>query len=142
MSDDLDALTTASRQDLIAHWEAAYRRPAPKGISRRLLEYAAAYNIQVGRHSGLKPATKRKLRQKAQAARERRLNGGEAAAPKKRSHLTVGTRLMRDWHSSTHTVDVVEDGFRYNKQTYKSLSEIAKTITGAHWSGPRFFGVK
>ncbi len=142
MSDDLDGLTRASRQDLIAHWEAAYRRPPPKGISRRLLEYSAAYNIQVGCNSGLKPSTKRKLRQNALTVRERRLNGGMAAAPKKRSHLAVGTRLMRDWHGSTHTVDVVEDGFRYNKQTYKSLSEIAKLITGAHWSGPRFFGVK
>jgi len=139
---ELDALTTASRQDLIAHWEAAYRRPPPKGISRRLLEYAAAYNIQVRRYGGLKPSTKRKLRQIAEAARERRLKGTKAEAPKARRHLGTGTRLMRDWHGTTHTVDVVEGGFRYNGKTYKSLSEIAKLITGAHWSGPRFFGVK
>jgi len=139
---ELAALTTASRAELIAHWEAAYRRPPPKGISRRLLEYAAAYNIQVRRYGGLKPSTKRKLRQIAEAARERRLNGTKAVVPKKRSRLGAGTRLMRDWHGTTHTVDVIEGGFRYNGQTYKSLSEIAKLITGAHWSGPRFFGVK
>jgi hypothetical protein len=144
MSDDpeLDALTSASRKELIAHWEAAYRRPPPKGISRRLLEYAAAYNIQVKRYGGLKPATKKKLRQIAEAARERRLNGTKPEASKPRRHLGTGTRLMRDWHGSTHTVDVVEGGFRYNGRIYKSLSEIAKLITGAHWSGPRFFGVK
>ena len=139
---ELDALTTASRQDLIAHWEAAYRRPPPKGISRRLLEYAAAYNIQVRRYGGLKPSTKRKLRQIAEAARERRLNGTKAVVPKKRARLGSGTRLMRDWHGTIHTVDVIDGGFRYSGQTYKSLSEIAKLITGTHWSGPRFFGVK
>jgi len=144
MSDDpeLDALTTASRADLIAQWEAAYHRPPPKGISRRLLEYAAAYNIQVRRYGGLKPSTKRKLRQIAEAARERRLNGTKAGPPKIRRQLGTGTRLIRDWHGTTHTVDVVEGGFRYNGLIYKSLSEIAKLITGAHWSGPRFFGVK
>lgn len=144
MSDDpeLDALTTASRADLIAHWEAAYRRPPPKGISRRLLEYAAAYNIQVRRYGGLKPSTKKKLRQIAEAARERRLNGTKAEVPKPRRRLGSGTRLMRDWHGTTHIVDVVDGGFRYDGKTYKSLSEIAKLITGAHWSGPRFFGVK
>jgi len=143
MTDDpeLDALASASRAELIAHWEAAYHRPPPKGISRRLLEYAAAYNIQVRRYGGLKPSTKRKLRQIAEAARERRLNGTKAEVPKARRHLGTGNRLMRDWHGTTHTVDVIEDGFRYNGHIYKSLSEIAKLITGAHWSGPRFFGV-
>lgn len=141
MSDDpeLDALTTASRQDLIAHWEAAYRRPPPKGISRRLLEYAAAYNIQVRRYGGLSTATRRKLLRIGRKERER--VKPIAAPTTKRQSVGPGSRLVREWHGRTHTVDVLEKGFRFNGTTYKSLSEIARVITGAHWSGPRFFGL-
>jgi len=50
--------------------------------------------------------------------------------------------LVRQWHGHSHTVSVREDGFEYDGQRYRSLSMIAKKITGAHWSGPRFFGVR
>ena len=52
-----------------------------------------------------------------------------------------GTRLVREWNGRTHVVDVIEDGFVFDGKTYRSLSAIAKRITGAHWSGPRFFGL-
>jgi hypothetical protein len=52
-----------------------------------------------------------------------------------------GTRLVREWNGRTHVVDVSEDGFVFDGKTYGSLSAIAKRITGAHWSGPRFFGL-
>jgi len=55
--------------------------------------------------------------------------------------LRPGVRLVRDWHGETHSVLVLEDGFDYRGQRCRSLTEIAKTITGTHWSGPRFFGV-
>lgn len=55
--------------------------------------------------------------------------------------LTPGTRLVRDWHGVGHTVTVLEQGFAYGGKEWRSLSAIAKTITGAHWSGPRFFGL-
>ena len=134
----LERLKTCPRSELIEMWEAAYHRPPPKGISRRLLEYAAAYNIQIRRYGGLKPATKRKLLQIGQ--RSRKL-GPAPTVPSSRQKLGVGTHLVRDWHGRTHTVDVIESGFRYNGATYKSLSEIARVITGARWSGPRFFGL-
>ena len=57
------------------------------------------------------------------------------------SSLKPGARLVREWHGRTHTVTVTEDGFEYAGTVYASLSTIAKKITGAHWSGPRFFGV-
>ena len=56
-------------------------------------------------------------------------------------HLRPGTRLVREWNGRTHVVDVSEDGFAFDGKTYRSLSAIAKRITGAHWSGPRFFGL-
>ncbi len=55
--------------------------------------------------------------------------------------LTLGTRLVREWHGRSHVVDVVEQGFVYDGKTFKSLSAIARAITGARWSGPRFFGL-
>jgi hypothetical protein len=143
MSDEdlgLDRLGTCPRAELIELWEAAYRRPPPKGISRRLLEYAAAYHIQAQRYGGLKPSTRRKLLQIAQQHRASKESG--QPVPKKRARLAPGTRLIRDWHGRTHTVDVLDGGFRYDDRTYKSLSEIARLITGAHWSGPRFFGLE
>ncbi|MBT3625804.1 MAG: DUF2924 domain-containing protein [Gammaproteobacteria bacterium] len=57
-------------------------------------------------------------------------------------NLKPGTRLLREWHGQTHQVEVQTNGFAYNGETYNSLSEIARVITGARWSGPRFFGLK
>jgi hypothetical protein len=54
---------------------------------------------------------------------------------------TPGTRLIREWHGQTHLVDVLEKGMLYQGRTYRSLSEVARVITGARWSGPRFFGL-
>jgi hypothetical protein len=61
------------------------------------------------------------------------------AAPKQ--HLSLGTRLIRDWSGRSHVVEVIEGGFVYDSQLYRSLTAIARKITGAHWSGPRFFGL-
>jgi len=55
--------------------------------------------------------------------------------------LKTGTRLVRQWHGHAHTVQVREDGFEYEGQHYRSLTVITERITGAHWSGPRFFGL-
>jgi hypothetical protein len=62
-------------------------------------------------------------------------------APDPGLSLKPGARLVREWHGRTHTVTVAEDGFEYAGTTYPSLTKIAKKITGAHWSGPRFFGL-
>jgi hypothetical protein len=126
----LKAIPTASRQELIHLWIAAYGRLPPKGLSRRLLEYAAAYHLQVQAYGGLSKATERALQRaldpKAKAARKR---------------LSPGTRLVREWRGRTHIVEVEEKGFTWNDTSYRSLTEIAHAITGAHWSGPRFFGL-
>ena len=67
--------------------------------------------------------------------------GGQVAATPNLS-LKPGARLIREWGGRTHTVTVTEDGFEYGGRSYSSLTTIAKAITGAHWSGPRFFGLK
>lgn len=133
----LAAIADLSRADLIERWEAAYGRLPPRGISRRLLEYSAAYSIQVRALGGLKASLQRRLE---------RLDGKGASKDKTRAsssttRMVPGARLVRDWHGRTHTVDVIEKGFRYAGRDYNSLSQIAREITGARWSGPRFFGL-
>ncbi len=134
----LAAILDLPRAELVKMWISAYRRPPPKGISRRLLEYAAAYHVQEQAYGGLKPTTRRKLRQLAGS------NSSSAvplALPAKAKVLSPGARLVREWHGKTHTVEVIEGGFLCDGQRYRSLSEIARAITGARWSGPRFFGL-
>jgi hypothetical protein len=122
--------------DLHAAWAELFGRPPPKGISRRLLEYAAAYATQAKIYGGLKPSIRRKLLAFAGS------RTGRDSPPAKRCSMPApGSRLVREWQGRSHRVEVVEGGFLYGGQRYRSLSEVARAITGAHWSGPRFFGL-
>lgn len=135
VAEELSAITQFTREALVKDWRLAHRQSPPKGLSRRLLEYSAAYQLQVKAFGGLKPTVRRKLRQATGRAEK------PVPVPKKFQRLSPGTRLLREWHGCTHTVEVVEGGFQYEGETYKSLSQVARSITGAHWSGPRFFGL-
>jgi hypothetical protein len=123
---------------LRAAWAGLFGRPAPKSISRRLLEHAAAYALQAKVHGNLKPAVRRKLLQAAQPQRD---STHGAPRRKQREVLSVGSRLVREWQGRSHTVEVAEGGFLYAGKRYRSLSQVARAITGARWSGPRFFGL-
>jgi hypothetical protein len=127
---DMDALRQA--------WADRFGRPPPKTLSRRLLELAAAYDTQAKVYGGLKPAIRRKL---LQAAPTKPDPTAGASHRKTRATLRPGSRLVREWHGRSHTVEVAETGFLYAGRRYRSLSEIARAITGARWSGPRFFGL-
>ena len=131
---DLTELADVSRERLIERWSAAYGRPPPKGISRRLLERAAAYEMQVDVYGGLKPRVRRQLLScVADEERKRSTTSSRTLSP--------GTRLVREWNGRSHTVEVVDEGFVWNGEVHKSLSAVAHAITGARWSGPRFFGL-
>lgn len=138
INEQLTIITTLSRSDLIARWEATFHRPPPQGISRRLLEYSAAYQVQVKALGGLTPTAKRKLQRKAAPDISAAV---KVTNPSKLTRLSTGTRLVREWHGKTYTVEVVDDGFQYDGKIYSSLSGVAHSITGARWSGPRFFGL-
>jgi hypothetical protein len=127
-----------SRAALIGAWLKAYGRSPPRGISTRLLELAAAYNAQVQRFGGHKASTRQALHAIA-AGRAKPSTPSRRNA--KGTSSTPGTRLIREWHGQTHLVDVLENGALYQGRTYRSLSEVARVITGARWSGPRFFGL-
>src|SRR5918993_3845770 len=134
---EIAGLPALSLNALRERWRVLYGNPAPRSLRRDLLMRAVAYQIQVKAFGGLSAATKRKLREIAAAAREGRFDAS-VVAPR----VKPGTRLIRVWQGETHSVLVLEDGFDWKGTRYRSLSLIAKTITGTNWNGWTFFGVK
>jgi len=125
----------ASLDELRREWRRLYHNDPPR-ISRDLLVLGIAYQLQEIEHGGLSKATRRKLRTLAKT-----LHATGRVGPTPSLSLKPGARLVREWHGRTHTITVTEDGFDYAGTSYPSLTKIAKKITGAHWSGPRFFGL-
>jgi hypothetical protein len=125
------------RSDVLkAEWKRLYRSLPPGGMSRDLLIRAIAFKLQERLHSGLSRAIKNKL---LSIGADIEIGGREKAPA---ISLRAGARLIREWQGKSHQVLVLEDGFEYQGNRYKSLSRIASDITGTHWSGPRFFGLK
>jgi len=137
LDSELAALPTLSAQELRAKWRGLVCGEATAAASRDLMIREIAYKMQERAHGGLAPAVKRQLRA---LAAEFEVNGANAlgSAPL----MKPGTRLMREWGGKTHTVIVLEDGFEYEGKRHQSLTQIARFITGARWSGPRFFGLR
>ena len=132
----LEALPALSPDELRKEWRRLYRSQPPR-LSRDLLVRAIAYRIQELRYGGLSKATSRKLAALVQARR----SDGDIGSPEGTQRIRAGARLVREWNGRTHTVTVEEEGFTYAGRNYRSLSAIAREITGARWSGPRFFGL-
>ena len=134
-SAELPVLASASLDELRHRWRLLYHYEPPR-LSRDLLVRGIGYRLQELQHGGLSKSTRRKLKTLAKMFRTE-----GRVAPDPGLSLKPGARLVREWHGRTHTVTVTEDGFEYAGLTYPSLTKIAKKITGAHWSGPRFFGL-
>lgn len=119
------------RAALIAAWEQLFATPVPKSLSQSFLRRFLVFEVQTRRYGGLPKGFRADL--------NRHIAGGRpTAAPT----IKPGGRLLREWNGVTHSVEVTETGYRWNKTTYSSLSAVARAITGARWSGPRFFGLK
>jgi Protein of unknown function (DUF2924) len=129
------AVDDASLDELRCDWRRLYRSEPPR-ISRDLLIRRIGYRLLEIQHGGLGKSTRRKLKTLAKMFRTE-----GRVAPDPGLSLKPGARLVREWHGCTHTVTVAEDGFEYAGRPYSSLTKIAEKITGAHWSGPRFFGL-
>lgn len=132
----LSKLADRSTRDLRAEWRRLFRAEPPYRLSRDLLIRGLAYKIQERTNGGPNAALKRRLRGLAE-----QLARGDNVVSRAGTALRPGARLVREWRGASHTVTVMEDGFDYDGQRYRSLSQIAKAITGGHWSGPRFFGL-
>jgi hypothetical protein len=132
---EIKRLQSLNPKQLREEWRRLYRGDAPK-LSRDLLVLALGYRLQELEYGGLGKATRRKLQT---IAKSLHTTGRVGSAPS--LSLKPGARLLQEWHGRTHTVTITEDGFEHEGASYPSLSKIAKKITGAHWSGPRFFGL-
>lgn len=132
----LSSLEQMDLEPLRAEWLRLYRSPAPPRLSRDLMARGIATKLQEAAYGGLHPTANRKLAN-LMAAGNASLEG--RAAPS--ASLRPGAMLVRTWRGQTHTVQVLPDGFEHQGKRHRSLSHIAKAITGAHWSGPRFFGL-
>ncbi len=133
----LQALEQMDYAPLRSEWRRLYRAPPPKRVSRDLLLLGVAWKIQEQAYGGLGAATKRRI---ADLAKTMERNGD--VTRERVICLKPGAKLVREWHGETHTVTVLEDGFQWKGKRWQSLSVIAREITGVHWSGPRFFGLK
>jgi len=132
----LSALASMSPADLRNEWLRHYRSRPPNRLSRDLLELGVASKLQERAFGGLSAAIKRQI------AELRQTMATKADLTKARAvTLRPGARLIREWNGETHEVLVVEDGFQWRGKTWRSLSVIAREMTGTRWSGPRFFGV-
>jgi hypothetical protein len=137
LSGQLASLRTLGPEPLKARWRALYGTEPPPRISEDLLRRAVAYRLQERALGGLKPSTRQLLQRVADDGRSRR---STSAAPARK--LGPGAVLIREWRGTTHQVTVLEDGVLFRGERYRSLSEVAHKITGSHWSGPLFFGLK
>ena len=137
VAEQLAALANMERNDLIALWRKQFRSSPPDRIRRDLLELGIAWKLREKAFGGLKKSIVSELRRLCEDLAE---TGDirRAEAPL----LKPGTRLLREWGGFTHEVVILDDGFLWKDKSWTSLSAIAKAITGAHWSGPRFFGLK
>ncbi len=131
---DREALSTT---ELRTRWEQVFNRTAPTRASRDLLLRALAYHTQERSEGGLSKSTRRRLAKLAGLNGENR----EAISPPI-LQLKPGSRLIREWRGEVHRVTVLDDGFDWRGNRYASLSQIARAITGARWSGPLFFGLR
>jgi hypothetical protein len=132
---EIAGLLDRSTQELRLAWHKLHRTEPPFGISRDLLIRALVHQLQEQSYGGNGRALRRRLHALTGEHEKRGASFDPAAA------LKTGTTLVRQWRGHTHAVFVRDNGFEYEGERYRSLSVIAKRITGAHWSGPRFFGL-
>ncbi len=166
---EVAALGDLSREELVERWCRIHGTPPPKGVRQELIVRTVAWHLQARCLGGLSAETRRLLRsaiakveggilargrptditddpQRNMPGLDNQASDGGsptdmAASPRQRRRIAPGARLIREWNGQTHVIDVIESGYVFEAKVYPSLTAIAGKITGAHWSGPRFFGL-
>ncbi len=131
METGVEAIAEMEREALVVLWGAVIGAAPPRRLSTPFLRRILAFEVQARLHGGFSADQQRKLASIA-AGKDRPVG----------PRLRPGGRLIREWNGVSHVVDVAEDGYLWRGGRYRSLSAISREITGAHWSGPRFFGLK
>ena len=137
---DIAAIEALDRNRCIVAWRKQVGNEPPRHVSVQFMRRVLAYEAQVKTHGGHSTAIRKALERSLKTFRTSNgRTGPTVSAPS--SALRPGTHLVREWNGRSYQVEVLEDGFRMDDRHYRSLSAIARKITGAHWSGPRFFGL-
>ncbi len=132
LPEGLREIATLDRKACVDCWTAAFDTPPPKYLSISFMQRVLAREMQIKALGGYPAQVRRALKAMTGGA-DRDGQAARAAPP--------GSFLMREWNGRTYRVEVTASGYVFDGQTYASLSTVAKRITGAHWSGPRFFGL-
>lgn len=133
MTPDVAEIGAMDRAALLAAWGRIIGTTVPKGLSQPFLRRMVAFEVQARAQGGLPKGFAKTLARAVADAGSGRARG---------TALKPGGRLIRDWNGVTHVIEVGENGFLWQGRHYRSLSAIARAITGARWSGPRFFGLR
>jgi len=133
VSDRVASLSILSPADIKVEWQQLFGDAAPQ-VPVSLLRLALTHHLQQEKLGSLPPSALRML--------DALMSDGEVDVCEPEIRLKPGTRLLREWNGHVHAVMVTEEGFTYADRHYGSLSHIARDITKAHWSGPRFFGLR
>jgi len=131
VSREIATLFALDRAACLDRWQTAFDRQPPKHLSLAFMRQVLAHQAQVAAFGGLSAKTRRAL---ASALKE-----PVATRPRV---VATGARLVREWNGRAHEVEVLAEGYLFRGRRFRSLSAIAREITGARWSGPRFFGVE
>ena len=134
----LAAMHRLSVNELRAKWEALFGTPAPNN-ARAFLELRIGYRIQERTYGGLTRETRLVLDLLADEVEGKLCRKHMAVDPR---NPVTGTRLVREWDGVEHTVTVLRDGYEWQGRKFRSLSAVAKAITGTNWNGFRFFGMR
>jgi len=135
LASELTSLLALDRRELVEKWQLLFDKEPPVGVRNNFLMQGIAYRIQEKSLGGLKPSIRRFLEKAAQDndCKQQKLPAVS---------IKPGTRLLREWHGTTYEVIILESSVLCNGKSYRSLTEVARIITGTRWSGPLFFGLK
>jgi len=139
IGDEIAHLRGLDLKGIRSRWQSVFQRPPPDHLPRHLMFAIIAYRIQADRLGDLDRPTKQVLER---TDRGTTMSARLVSFDQKRTELTPGTVLVREWDRHSQRVMVMPDGFAWNGQTYDSLSKVAFAITGTKWNGPRFFGLR
>lgn len=139
VASELERLMSLDATELRTIWPEHFGPPAPARMRRDLLARVLAHQVQVGAFGGLSKAAERRLDEVAADEFGETVKRSSFAA---RNHLSTGTRLLREWRGIVHEVCVTDAGFLWQGNAYRSLSAVARAITGTRWNGPAFFGLR
>ena len=142
LSAEIARLSDLPTGDLRARWRTVFRKVPPATLSRNLLFRTLAYRLQADRFGDLDAETRRILDSVKLDGPGDTLKGVMSGFRRPDWKLQPGTVLSREWKGKMHRVTITSDGFSWEIKTYKSLTQIALTITGTRWNGPRFFGFR